>query len=290
MSKISLDKDLTPGEKVEFDLELTIFGETLSRQISFLVTNAPPLANKQSDKLKLTVENKDEYSTGNNKSYGFNKFKKFTTNISPTRYKFLVILNSDKIPGDLSPEDDVLITCAEAGFTNVPAVVLPSENKRKNYLYLSISTANQPSKTSDTSTVGTVTEVKKRIKKRKITVNAICFRNTLVSKSVPLKKGSVEDIIVFAYKQFEGENKASIKYKLMGDDSEINLKTPPVRSKVAEDRGKYTKTKMFKLNDENGSKILCFVAIARYTYDGDNWKGEWLQTNEENNVIWGRAG
>lgn len=290
MSKISIDKNLTPGKKVSFELELTIFGETLSRNIDLYVPDAPPLANKQSDKLKLTVENKDEYSTGNNKSYGFNKFKKFTPNISSTRYKFLVILNSDKIPGDLSPEDDVLITCAEAGFTNVPAVVLPSDSKRKNYLYLSISTANQPSKTSDTSTVGTVTEEKKRIKKRKITVNAICFNGTLVSKSTPLRKGSVEDIIVFAYKQFDGENKSSIKYKLMEDDSEISLKTPPIRSKVINDRGRYTKTKMFQLNDEKGNKVLCFVAIARYTYNGENWKGEWLQTNEENNVIWGRVG
>lgn len=291
MSNISIDKNLNPGSEEDFELELVLFGETISRVFGLKVPNAPLLASKQSEKIKLTVENKDEYRTGNNKNYGFNKFKKFTTNISPTRYKFLVILNANKVPGDLAPEDDVLITCAEAGFSNVPAVVLPSESSRSNYLYLSISTANQPSKNLDTSTVGTIIEVKKRIKIRKITIDASVFKNSLVSEvSTPPKKGSVEDIIVFAYKQFDGENKASIKYKLMSDDSEINLKTPPQRSSVVQYRGQYTTSKLFQLNDQNGNKILCFVAVARYIYDGDKWKGEWLQTNEQGDVIWGRAG
>lgn len=294
MSNISIDKNLNPGSEEDFELELTLFGETISRVFGLKVPNAPLLASKQSEKIKLTVENKDEYKTvdnNNNKEYTFNKFKKFTINISPTRYKFLVILNANKVPGDLAAEDDVVITCAAAGFNQVPAVVLPSDSGRSNYLYLSISTSNQPSKNQDNSTVGTVKEIKKRIKRRKITIDASVFKNTLVSEvSTPPKKGSVEDIIVFAYKQFDGENKASIKYKLMSDDSEINLKTPPQRSSVVQYRGQYTTSKLFQLNDQNGNKILCFVAIARYIYDGEKWKGDWLQTNEQGDVIWGRAG
>ena len=182
MATISIDKDLSAGDEVKFRLEVTLFGETVEDIFDLKVPNAPHLVSKLKG-IKATSENKDEYRTGTNKSYGFNKFKKFNVALSPNRYKFLVVLNANKVPGDLAPEDDVLITCAEAGFTNVPAVVLPSNSSRKNYLYLSIHNDYPPSKNLDTNTIGTVTEVKKKIKKRKVTVSVPKeFMNSLVSE------------------------------------------------------------------------------------------------------------
>ena len=291
MSTISIDKDLSAGEEIKFRLEVTLFGETVEDIFDLLVPNAPHLVSKLKG-IRAKVENKDEYRTGNNKSYGFNKFKKFNEPLSTNRYKFLVVLNANKVPGDLAPEDEVLITCAEAGFTNVPAVVLPSNSKRKNYLYLSIHNDYPPSKNLDTNTTGTVVEVKKKIKKKKITVSVPKeFMNSLVSEkpTSPPKKGNVEDIIIFSYKQFDGPNKSSIKYKLMVDNSEVNLKNAPTRSVVSDYREKSSYSKLFNLNDENGNKIICYIAIARYTYDGENWNGEWLQTNSSDEVIWGKA-
>ncbi len=291
VAPITVDKNLDPGTIVTFRLDITIFGEAVDGEFDLPVPNAPILISKLKG-INAKIENKDEYRTGNNKSYGFNKFKKFNELLSPNRYKFLVVLNSNKVPGDLAPEDDVVITCAEAGFSSTPAIVLSAANKRKNYLYLSISTSNQPSQNLDNSTVGTVTEIKKRIKKRKITVEVPQeFMRSLVSEKTPgpPTKGNVEDIIVFAYKQFDGENKSSIKFKSMANDEIINLKNPPERSSVIDYREKRSYSKLFTLNDENGSKIICYVAVARYTYTGSEWKGEWLQVNESGNVIWGRA-
>lgn len=290
MSTISIDKDLAAGEGVAFRLEVTLFGETVEDTFDLIVPNAPHLVSRLKG-IKATSENKDEYRTGANKSYGFNKYKK-KEDISTNRYKLLVVLNANKVPGDLAPEDEVLINCAEAGFTNVPAIVLPSNSRRKNYLYLSVNKSNTPSSNLDTNTTGNITEIKKKIKKRKVTVTVPKeFMKSLVSEkpTTPPQKGNVEDIIIFAYKQFDGPNKSSIKYKLMVNDSQVNLKTPPTRSTILEYREKSSYSKLFNLNDENGSKILCYIAIARYTYDGDDWKGEWLQTNSSDEVIWGKA-
>ncbi len=290
MSTISIDKDLSPNDKVKFRLELTIFGEEVDEEFELKVPAAPHLVSKLKG-ISASVENKDEYRTGTNKSYGFSKYKK-KENISSSRYKLLLVLNRDRVPSELSTEDDVLINCAEAGFTNVPAVILPNESSRKNYLYLSVSRTNQPSANIDTNTTGTVTEIKKRIKKRKITVSVPeSFLKSLVSEkpTTPPEKGNVQDIIIFAYKQFNGPNNSSVKYKLMSNDDEINLKNPPPRSSVQEDIQKRSKDKLFTINDENGNKVVCYIAVARYTYNGDEWKGEWLQTNESGQVIWGRA-
>lgn len=298
MSNISLNSNLNPGDYIEFMIEMNIFGEEVDDVLNFTVPQAPPLVSKLKG-IKLVVENKDQYKVGNNKTFNFNKYTK-KENVSDGRYKFLMILTNSKGVGDLAPDDDVIINCSDAGFTNVQAVVMPGDSKKKNYVYVSINKTTQPSPPTDLTTSGTIQEYKKKIKVRNITVKlpeAIMGNSkegkvpSLISEvSTPPKKGNVEDIVVFAYKQFNGPNKASIKYKLMDDsEAEINLKNPPSRSDIAKFRGKASHTKSFTLNDEKGEKILCYIAIARYTYDGSNWKGDWLQTNDSGNAIFGKA-
>lgn len=290
MATLSIDKNLSPGDKIDFELEINIFGETLSQQFSFVTPEAPPLISKVKG-INVKVENKDNYFTGNNKSFAFSKYKKLE-NISESRYKLLIILNANKVPGDLAPDDDVLLTCAEAGFNNVPAVVLGTNNKKKNYVYLSVNKNNQPSSNIDNNTSGTIVEIKKKIKKREVTVSLPeRLLNTLISekpKSTP-EKGNIEDIVIYAYKQFDGANTSSIKYKLMTNGNDVNLQTPPSKSVANDYRDKKSFKKMFTLNDKDGQKIICYVSIARYTYNGTEWVGEWLQTDKLDKTIWGKA-
>jgi hypothetical protein len=292
MSNISLDKNLVPGQEVEILLRMTIFGEEVEDTIKIPVPQAPPLVNKLKD-IKLKIENRDKYVVGNNKTFNFNKFKKFTTELSKTRYKFLMVLTNPKAVGDLAADDDIIINCAEAGFTNVQGVVLPGNSKKKNYVYASISKNNLPLKNLDTNTSGTIQEYKKKIKIRDVTVELpdSLIKSLVSEKPTPSpQKGNVQDIVIFIFKQFSGPNKSSIKYKIMdGDEKVIDLKNPPPRSDVVEFIGKKSHKKSFILNDEKGEKILCYIAIARYINNGTGWSGEWLQTNESNNVIFGRA-
>ena len=203
------------------------------------------------------------------------------------------MLTANKVPGSLSAGDDIIINCSEAGLNNVTGVVLPGDSKKKNYLFVSINKTNQPSSNKDLSTSGTVQEYNKRIRNRKVTVELPeGFNKRLVSEvSAPApKKGNVEDIVIFAYKQFNGRNKASIKYNLMNSgEDDIDLKVPPARSKVLDFIRKVSNSKTFTINDEKGQKLLFYIAIARYTYSGEGWKGEWLQVDDSKNVIWGRV-
>jgi hypothetical protein len=292
MSNISLDKNLVPGQEVEVLLRMTIFGEEVEDTIKIPVPQAPLLVNKLKG-IKMTVAIKDRLIGGDNRVFNCNAYKN-KKSLSENRYLLYVRLNSNKKKGELQPDDKVIINFPGAGLNSVQGVRTKQNKELKNAVHFSVNKDFSPNPSSSTTISGTVQELERKIKQRDITVELPDgLLKTLVSEkpTSPPKKGNVEDIVIFAFKQFNGPNKASIKYRIMdGDEKEINLKNPPPRSDVVQFVGKKSKTKSFVLNDEKGEKVLCYIAIARYIYDGENWKGEWLQTNNSGNVIFGKAG
>lgn len=293
MSRVSLNRDLEPRDKVTFRLEITLFGQEVDDTFDMVVPRAAPLMSTEKN-IRMKAEDREKYipQTGPGKNYNFSKYRISDNNIGNNKYRLLTVLNNEKKAGELEVGDEVLITCAN--LSQVPAVVVKGASTRKNYVYLAVSKSQTISPSSNLSgnANGTFVEVKKKNKTRKITVslNSSILKD-LMAKKLPnsLSKGNVEDILIFAYKQFNGVNKSSIKYKLMNNDAIVNLKTPPQHSSVVEWRRKTTAEKEFTINDENGNKVLCYVAIARYIYDGTKWNGEWLQTDKDGEVIWGQA-
>lgn len=293
MSRVSLNKDLEPKDKVTFRLEVTLFGEEVDDMFDMVVPRAAVLMSTQKN-IRMKAEDREKYipQTGPGKNYNFSKYRISNNNIGSNKYRLLTVLNNEKKAGELEVGDEVLVTCAN--LTQVPAVVVAGASKRKKYVYLAISKSQTISPSSNTAgnANGTFAEVKKIKKIRKITIELNkSVLDDLMAKKVgnSLSKGNVEDILIFAYKQFNGVNKSSIKYKLMNNDAIINLKNPPQHSAVVEWRRKTTAEKDFTINDEEGNKVLCYVAIARYIYDGTKWNGEWLQTDKDGDVIWGQA-
>ena len=296
MANLSIPEKLNPGDTINLGLSVVLFGESLSWEFSNIkIPKSPPLMSKV-DGIKLIVEDKDTSITSGNKSFNFTKFS-VMSNISQNRYRLLLFLQNNKNIGELNPRDNVLITIptnTSHTLHNAEGEVLNIKTGKKNYVNISLPISKKPNGTAPNGSqiAGAVTEVKKKIQVRSITISypkAVLDQMVSEISGKSPKSGDIEDIPVFAYKQFNGENKASIKYKLMIDDSEINLKKPPQRSDVFADRGKLSRKKDFTINDDKGNKVLCYVAIARYTYDGDKWEGEWLQVNKEKEVIWGRA-
>lgn len=293
MPRVSLNKDLEPEDKVTFRLEIILFGEEVDDTFDMVVPRAAVLMSKQKN-IIMKAEDREKYipKTGPGTNYNFSKYRISDNNISNNKYRLLTVLNNEKKAGELEVGDEVLITCAN--LNQVPAVVVAGESKRKNYVYLAVSKSQTISPASNLSgnANGTFAEIKKKQKIRKITVSLNkSILNDLIAKKVAnsLTKGNVEDILIFAYKQFNGVNKSSIKYKLMNNDAVVNLKEPPQHSAVVEWRSKTSAEKNFIINDEEGNKVLCYVAIARYIYDGSKWVGEWLQVDKDGDVIWGQA-
>lgn len=289
---LNIDKDLVPGSSIKFEVNMSMYGEESDDLlIPMNVPKACPLVNKLKG-IDVKIENREKIKTGNNRSFGFSKFKK-KEDISANRYKLLVVLDANKVPGSLDTDDEVQLSCADAFGASQPlGTILGSHRSKKNYLYLSVSKSDYPLVDLDTSTTGTVTEVKKKIKVKNVTISVPQkFMDGLVAEKPPgsAKKGMVEDIIIFAYKQFEGKNKTSIKHKLMVNDDPVNAKNPPARSDIIDYRGKKSYSKDFIINDENGRNVIGYIAVARYTYDGESWQGEWLQKDSNKNVLWGKA-
>lgn len=293
-SRLNIDKDIVPGDTVSFELDMTLYGEGVSQQFTFTAPNAAPLVSRVSGvraKINPIVTSK----TGNNKNYSFVKYKKIG-DLNANYYELLVKLSANKVPGDLAPDDVVKIQSSDAtlGINNVNATVLKRNGARPNYLFLKVPAASPPTHTSGTYAVtnSTVTEVKKIIKKQDITVSLPKgFLNKLVAEKPrgTAEDGMMEDVVIYAYKQFTGRNTTAIKKKLMVNDDEVNDKIPPARSDIVAYRGKDSYSKLFTINDKNGQKVVCYIAIARYTYDGNNWNGEWVQTDSSDKVIWGKA-
>lgn len=296
MASLTIGRKLNPNEELNLGIQVSLFGEQVEAIFDpIVVPRACPLMSKYSN-IKLKVENKTKTITGDNKVFNLTKYRKIG-NAGKNKYKLRLIISNNKSIGDLAPDDNVIITCSNAGLNNVPAIVLNSDGKL-NYVDLAINNSYNLNNNSGNGP-GTVTEVQKKIKEQDITVSLNMgdpkksFANTylVAEKSIKtLKKGNVEDIIIYAYKQFKEGTRSTTKYKLMINDEEINLKTPPKKNDIIE----YQKTpdvykKSFKVNDAEGQKILCYVAIARYIYNGTSWEGEWLQTNASNEVIWGQA-
>lgn len=290
-NEVSFERDINPGDKIFFRVDIDLYGENVARQFEFIAPKAPKLITKAS--IRLKIEDASQIKTGTNKSFSFNKYWR-KANIDASNYILLIRLDNDKVPGSLDTNDIVRIDSSDAaiGLNNVTGTVLRLNKKRPNYLYLSVSRSNEPASTDPTAATGSIVEVKKIILKKKFTVSiGDKFIESLLAEKEPGTpvKGDSEDIIIYAYKQFNGKNKASIKKKLMSNGDEIDDKIPPPRSDVIEYRGKGSYSKTFSINEEDGEKVICYASVARYTYDGESWSGEWFQTDDSNKTIWGKA-
>lgn len=292
MSSISIDKNLSPGEKITFVIDMSFFGYGKKMEFEIEVPNAAPLLSRLN-----TISLKSEKGPDKDKAkknFNFSKYAK-AGSIGRNNYRLKIYLNSVKQANDLVPGEEVILTSSApqlAELTGRTFKVIKSNIKKEadNYVHLRVSNNRQPT-VNAASVSGTVAEVTATIPTKRYTVSLPenVFKG-LIAERIPGRaaaEGMVEDIPVYAFKRFEGNNNASIKRKLMNNGDEINEKVPPNRSDVLDFRGKKSYSRLFDINKEK--KFIFYVAIARYIYDGKEWTKQWVQTDSSDKVIWGRA-
>lgn len=126
------------------------------------------------------------------------------------------------------------------------------------------------------------------------------------------KTGSVHDILVFTYKQYDKTLNSKVKMKYLTDSPKADPrdnKDPNVQENVKNiltyenakkynlEDGKQRNNFKIKFDPKNGKKVIIYATIIRYVYkinperptDPPQWIGEWLQTNVQDEPIWGRA-
>lgn len=110
-----------------------------------------------------------------------------------------------------------------------------------------------------------------------------------------IKINNVHDILVFGYRQYDGDlNSKTKRYYLEVADSIKNETTnePLSYSKAVDLFYKNQKqilnfTKKFDPKD--GKKFIVYATVIRYTKVDNQWTGKWLQINAAEEPIWARA-
>lgn len=292
MSSLSIDKNLEPNKEVTIRIDMSFFGYGKTMEFTFTTPNAAPLLNRI-DTIKLKNEKgPDKEKTKGN--YGFSKFAK-GANIDSNFYKLKLYLNSVKQANQLSPGEEINFTSSDAklaALNNKNFKIIKDNNSDPRYVYLRVNKTYQPTVTQGAAN-GSLQEITGTVKTRKYTVTLPpeVIKGLVSEKLKNLDDGMIQDIPIFAYKRFKGNNSVSGKKKLMFNDSEINDKIPPDRTDnlVKEYVGKKSYSQTFTINDQE--KFIFYVAIARYTYNKakNEWKKEWVQTNSSDEALWGKA-
>lgn len=122
-----------------------------------------------------------------------------------------------------------------------------------------------------------------------------------------VRVGNVHDILVFAYRQFDGPLNSKVKRYYLKDvpekSNEFLVKDNPLSYSQAKQlffnnnkqRSNFTTV---RFDPKQGKKFIIYATVVRYIKTGGEWEplqrdGEipngWLQLNTENAPIWGRA-
>lgn len=297
MSNLTIGKDLSPGDKVTFRIKSEFYGRVVSSDLKFIVPEACHLISKVDNifytkkivatkKIDPTVFNVVNYAKGGA--------------IGSSHYRLKLTLETSKNVNDLNPsESKVRLDSGPSGklaqldydtCSQVFQIIPVPGNSNKKIIHLKVPNSLQPTTASGSVVNTTLNEIIKTVKVQEFTVSVpSTIHKNLISKKPPgaPKKGAVEDLVIYAYKRYDKDDDASIKKKLMYNEDLIDESTPPDHSLALNYRLKNSYSKTFDINNEKN--IEFYISIARYSYNGTAWVGDWLQKNNSGNTIWKRA-
>lgn len=299
MSAITVDKNLTPGDKVILRIEMSFFGYSKTFEFpDIFIPNAAPLLSRTEGIVLTSSLGPDKPRTKGN--YTFTKYAK-KENLPKGFYRLKLYMSQVKQANQLVPGEEVTFTSSDpklAQLNGKTFKVITTQPKKsadeERYVDLMVQNTFVPTVNSSTAN-GTLSEITgvTKTKKYTVTIPQDIIDKGLITKTkrgLNIKDGDVEDIPIFAYKRYKGKNTANISKKLMMNHDTVNESTPPDRSVVDNEyRGKPSYPTIFEINDKE--KFIFYVAIARYIYNAEtnSWSKEWLQTDLSDKAIWGKA-
>jgi len=307
MSTFNIE-NLLSNAKYSFQLSKTLSNEELSYDIEFSTPKYPISMDKVKLFYKLLSTNTKKEPVINSASYFITKYvvleKPANKNASTVRF---FINSSDSTYSSLSKGDKIQFktnaASALANFNTSSAIINQTSFKTPNQKYVDI--INMVSSSFNPSSKGNVTAnesypspytnyfVEFSIKDVKTDRYQIFVdgQSEFLTNELMFVKDAVQDIIIFAYAS--AANKSikveSLEKRIISVDSVINSKTPPLYAAV---NGIFAKqssaihTQKWTTNVD-GAFVYFWAAVARYKKDKNaNWNGEWLQLDDNNNVIW----
>jgi hypothetical protein len=304
-----LNRNLNPDKNIKFVINVLLGDiEMDSRIFDLQVPTAAPLMSRVGKDFTYRVLVDQGEEVTRSKSWNIERYRKIK--IGSSFCIQLRLQDDDSGYKELNKKDKPKVTFNTSGSTFLSALnnrrgtfVEKTRNNSGDILvtfqieqdrWTSISTARDVGQSVNPSThriTLSETSIAKKTSFR-ITTSKENIGNKLI------RIGNVHDILVFSYRQYDGELNSKVKRKYIGVDGVIQNDEVDSSKTLT-----YSKAKDLYLRDnkqilnftkrydpKDGKKFIVYASIVRYVRKSDgSWNGEWLQVNNNDEPIWARA-
>ncbi len=303
-----LEKDLSPDKIVKFVINVSLGDiEVDSRVFNLPVPTAAPLMSRigKDFTYKILVEEGEKVT--NSKSWKIERYQKVKIGSS---FCIKLRLQEDNNYQDLNKKDKPKVTFNTSGSTFLSVL----NNQERTFVEKTKNNAGEVFVTfqitqSQWNSISTAKDVGQSVNPdtHRITLQSTSiakktsFRITISKDNIGnklIRIGNVHDILVFSYRQYNGELNSKVKRKYLGVDGVVQNDEVDNSKTLS-----YSKAKDLYLNNDkqilnftkkydpkDGKKFIVYASIVRYIRKSDgSWDGEWLQVNNNDEPIWARA-
>ena len=303
-----LEKELSPDKIVKFVINVSLGDiEVDSRVFNLPVPTAAPLMSRigKDFTYKILVEEGEKVT--NSKSWKIERYQKVKIGSS---FCIKLRLQEDDNYQDLNKKDKPKVTFNTSGSTFLSVLnnqkgtfVEKTKNNAGDVFVTFQITQSQWNSISTAKDVGqSVNPDTHRITLQSTSIaKKTSFRITTSKDNIGnklIRIGNVHDILVFSYRQYNGELNSKVKRKYLGADGVVQNDEVDNSKTLS-----YSKAKDLYLNNDkqilnftkkydpkDGKKFIVYASIVRYIRKSDgSWDGEWLQVNNNDEPIWARA-
>jgi hypothetical protein len=303
-----LEKELSPDKIVKFVINVSLGDiEVDSRVFNLPVPTAAPLMSRigKDFTYKILVEEGEKVT--NSKSWKIERYQKVKIGSS---FCIKLRLQEDNNYQDLNKKDKPKVTFNTSGSTFLSVL----NNQERTFVEKTKNNAGDVFVTfqitqSQWNSISTAKDVGQSVNPdtHRITLQSTSiakktsFRITTIKYNIGnklIRIGNVHDILVFSYRQYNGELNSKVKRKYLGADGVVQNDEVDNSKTLS-----YSKAKDLYLNNDkqilnftkrydpkDGKKFIVYASIVRYIRKSDgSWGGEWLQVNNNDEPIWARA-
>jgi hypothetical protein len=303
-----LNRDLSPDKIIKFVINVVLGDiEVDSRIFTLPVPTAAPLMSRVGKDFTYKILQEEGAKVTKSKSWNIERYQKIKIGSS---FCIKLKLQEDNDYKDLNKKDKPQVTFNTSGSTFLSGL----NNKKGTFVEKTKNNAGDLLATfqigqSEWNAISTGNNVGQNVNpnNHRITLQSTSvakktsFRITTSKDNIGnklIRTGNVHDILVFSYRQYNGELNSKVKRRYLGVDGvvqndEVNNSKTLSYSKAKDlylknDKQILNFTKRYDPKD--GKKFIVHATIVRYIRKSDgSWEGSWLQVNNNEEPIWARA-
>lgn len=312
-----LENQLSPNKEYVFRINLNLGGEAVfSRNITFKAPPAVFLMSRLGSNFTYKILREAGEKVPSTKTWSADRFKK--VRVSGSECLQLRLVNDDDGYQELSVGTKIKFQTQSSGFlsglhnTEAPIVSRTRNNENRVIVVLKISKARWDAINRNIN-VGQDLSVPAN-NQISLTTNRVVKKNQVsvgVDKSIVdglIKINNVHDILVFSYRQYDGALNSKAKRYYLQDVPQKNdtylVRNNALSYSLAKqlffnnNKQKYNFSNV-RFDPKNGKKFIIYATVVRYVKIADSWvpieredselPTGWLQLNDDNEPIWGRA-